>query len=129
MTGGVEDGQHDSRSVDGTNDRKRSLILPVNARDQKDPHDVKADTQEGPKVEEVNMLAPSFPAANSPQRLGTTRNKVVLAPGHSLMDWIRLGQSGKDLQGFNGRTQPVTVDELAKHNKENDCWMLLRGRP
>ena len=40
-----------------------------------------------------------FPAANSPQRqggggnaTGSSRNKVALPKGRSLMDWIRLGK-------------------------------------
>ena len=54
--------------------------------------------------------------------------KVALKPGRSLMDWIRLGASGKDLQGFGGHLRTVSMEELAKHNTENDCWMLLRGK-
>lgn len=79
------------------------------------------------------MEAPkiSFPSLNSPQRAssaGSTRAKVALKPGRSLMDWIRLGASGKDLTGVGGVRRPVTLEELAKHNNENDCWMSIRGR-
>ena len=56
------------------------------------------------------------------------RPKVALQPGRSLMDWIRLGASGQDLQGFSGVNKEVTMVELKKHNKVDDCWMLLRGR-
>lgn len=55
------------------------------------------------------------------------RPKVALQPGRSLMDWIRLGSSGKDIQGFGGNKMTVTMEELAKHDTEDDCWMLLRG--
>lgn len=55
------------------------------------------------------------------------RPKVALQPGRSLMDWIRLGSSGKDIQGFGGNKMTVTMEELAKHDTEEDCWMLLRG--
>ena len=55
------------------------------------------------------------------------RPKVALQPGRSLMDWIRLGASGKDIQGFGGKKMTVTMEELAKHDKVDDCWMLLRG--
>eukprot|EP00794_Sanderia_malayensis_P000417 gene417-1053_t len=55
------------------------------------------------------------------------RPKVLLKRGRSLMDWIRLGTSGSDLQGFGGKLKTVSMKELAKHNKEDDCWMLLRG--
>nr|XP_032518666.1 cytochrome b5 reductase 4 isoform X4 [Danaus plexippus plexippus] len=56
------------------------------------------------------------------------RNKCVLQPGHSLMDWIRLGNSGKDLNGIGGRIRPVTPTELATHNTQEDAWLAIRGR-
>ncbi|XP_050534096.1 cytochrome b5 reductase 4 isoform X7 [Daktulosphaira vitifoliae] len=58
---------------------------------------------------------------------GTNRNKVALAPGHSLMDWIRLGNSGNDLSGVGGKLISVSRSELAKHNKKNDAWLAIRG--
>nr|CAD7433795.1 unnamed protein product [Timema monikensis] len=60
---------------------------------------------------------------------GNPRNKVALRPGHSLMDWVRLGQSGKDLTGVKGILQDVTVAQLAKHNKRHDAWLAIRGNP
>lgn len=71
---------------------------------------------------------PSFPAKASPQRQGSGRNKIALKRGRSLMDWVKLANSGQDLQGFMGRTNSVTLDELRKHNKEDDCWMAIRGK-
>ncbi|NXX86915.1 NB5R4 reductase, partial [Urocolius indicus] len=53
--------------------------------------------------------------------------QVPLKPGRSLMDWIRLTKSGKDLTGLRGRLLEVTEDELAKHNKKEDCWICIRG--
>lgn len=58
---------------------------------------------------------------------GNPRNKTALAPGHSLMDWIRLGSSNVDLTGVGGVHQVVTLTELAKHNKRNDAWLAVRG--
>jgi len=58
---------------------------------------------------------------------GTTRNKVALAPGHSLMDWIRLGSSGSDLTGVGGKMLSISKSELAKHNKRTDAWLAIRG--
>lgn len=82
-----------------------------------------------PKEQAENMLGvPSFPAKASPQRQGSGRNKIALKRGRSLMDWVKLANSGQDLQGFMGRTNSVTLDELRKHNKEDDCWMAIRGR-
>ncbi|XP_058054026.1 cytochrome b5 reductase 4 [Anopheles bellator] len=59
---------------------------------------------------------------------GNPRNKTALKPGHSLMDWIRLGNSGVDLTGTGGRVQPVNHAELAKHNRPDDAWMAIRGK-
>ncbi|KAK0179940.1 hypothetical protein PV327_005635 [Microctonus hyperodae] len=59
---------------------------------------------------------------------GNPRNKTALAPGHSLMDWIRLGSSNVDLTGVGGVHQVVTLTELAKHNKRNDAWLAVRGK-
>lgn len=74
-------------------------------------------------------LLPAFPAANSPQRLQVTgRAKVALKPGRSLMDWIRLGRSSQDLNGFNGKTMDISVEELAKHTKQEDAWIAIRGK-
>ncbi|NXP06065.1 NB5R4 reductase, partial [Thinocorus orbignyianus] len=53
--------------------------------------------------------------------------QVPLKPGRSLMDWIRLTKSGKDLTGLKGRLIEVTEDELAKHDKKEDCWICIRG--
>ncbi|NXD26104.1 NB5R4 reductase, partial [Spelaeornis formosus] len=53
--------------------------------------------------------------------------QVPLKPGRSLMDWIRLTKSGKDLTGLKGRLVEVTEDELSKHNRREDCWICIRG--
>ncbi|XP_073961528.1 cytochrome b5 reductase 4 isoform X2 [Choristoneura fumiferana] len=63
-----------------------------------------------------------------PDTEGNPRNKCALQPGHSLMDWIRLGNSGKDLTGVGGRVRPVSPNELAAHNTPNDAWLGIRGR-
>ncbi|KAJ2945620.1 hypothetical protein O0L34_g443 [Tuta absoluta] len=63
-----------------------------------------------------------------PGRDGNPRNKCALQPGHSLMDWIRLGNSGKDLTGVGGRVRPVSPAELAAHNTQKDAWLAIRGR-
>lgn len=52
---------------------------------------------------------------------GNPRNKCALQPGHSLMDWIRLGNSGKDLTGVGGRIRPVHPTELATHNTKSNA--------
>ena len=59
---------------------------------------------------------------------GNPRNKVSLRPGFSLMDWIRLSNSGEDLAGVGGKTLEVTKKELARHNKRKDAWMAVQGQ-
>jgi len=78
-----------------------------------------------------------FPLANSPQlqsgsSTGNPRNKVGLQKGFSLMDWIRLTKSGKDLTGVggprvNGKLREVTRAELRKHRTRRDAWMAING--
>ncbi|XP_014733310.1 PREDICTED: cytochrome b5 reductase 4 isoform X2 [Sturnus vulgaris] len=76
----------------------------------------------------LNVPPPAFPAPGSQQRAAAgARSKVPLKPGRSLMDWIRLTKSGKDLTGLKGRLIEVTEDELSKHNKKEDCWICIRG--
>ena len=78
-------------------------------------------------------MASQFPSLSSPQRLNvatataSTAKKIPLRPGHSLMDWIRLTRSGKDMRGVGPGMLQITEEELAKHNKIDDAWMALRG--
>lgn len=85
----------------------------------------------------LSLTVPQFPALGSQQRLQTDqdtgksierRNKVPLLPKRSLIDWIRLGNSGEDLTGVGGKVICVSPEELAEHNKEDDCWMCLKGK-
>ncbi|KAJ2161479.1 hypothetical protein GGF46_001418 [Coemansia sp. RSA 552] len=76
----------------------------------------------------------SFPMKNSPQMLSAptgskrrARKKVFIKPGFSQMDWMRLTTSGADLRGVT-ELQRLTMDEVAKHNKRDDCWTVLHGR-
>ncbi|XP_078011378.1 cytochrome b5 reductase 4 isoform X2 [Phascolarctos cinereus] len=76
----------------------------------------------------LNVPSPAFPAPGSQQRAASGgRSKVPLKQGRSLMDWIRLTKSGKDLTGLKGRLIEVTEEELIKHNKKDDCWVCIRG--
>ncbi|KAJ2769556.1 hypothetical protein IWQ57_003054 [Coemansia nantahalensis] len=71
---------------------------------------------------------------NSPQTLsapgGNTRlprRKVFIKPGHSQLDWMRLSSSGEDLRGTDQLLR-LSMDEVARHNKRNDCWMVIRDK-
>lgn len=76
----------------------------------------------------LNVPSQSFPGPSSQQRVASGgRSKVPLKQGRSLMDWIRLTKSGKDLTGLKGRLIEVTEEELKKHNKKDDCWICIRG--
>ncbi|KAG2175294.1 hypothetical protein INT44_007782 [Umbelopsis vinacea] len=79
-------------------------------------------------------VVPEFPARNGPQRLVAAatkqpkrRQKVILEPGHSALDWARLKSSGKDLRGVPqlGR---YTLTEIKEHRTENDAWTALNGK-
>ncbi|XP_078045633.1 cytochrome b5 reductase 4 isoform X2 [Augochlora pura] len=97
------------------------------------------DTQEktkkagakGSGMTRVKQLQGSEKSTNQPQSSGSAtgnpRNKTALAPGHSLMDWIRLTNSGVDLTGVGGVARVVSLSELANHNKQNDAWIAIRG--
>ncbi|XP_073991975.1 cytochrome b5 reductase 4 isoform X2 [Rhodnius prolixus] len=66
-------------------------------------------------------------ANSSGSATGNPRNKIALQPGHSLMDWIRLGNSGVDLSGTGGVPQRVTREQLANHKSKDNAWICLRG--
>lgn len=65
---------------------------------------------------------------SSTSATGNPRNKTALAPGHSLMDWIRLGNSGVDLSGTKGKIIRVNKAELCKHASADDLWLAIRGQ-
>ncbi|KAJ1731762.1 hypothetical protein LPJ61_002373 [Coemansia biformis] len=71
---------------------------------------------------------------NSPQTLSAPggsaqrpRRKVFIKPGHSQLDWMRLSTSGEDLRGVS-QLQVLTMEEIAQHNKRDDCWMVVRDK-
>ncbi|KAL6448132.1 hypothetical protein ACFW04_000269 [Cataglyphis niger] len=79
------------------------------------------------RPERVQASAKTKTMSSSGSATGNPRNKTALAPGHSLMDWIRLGNSGVDLTGVGGVSRVVTLSELANHNKQTDAWIAIRG--
>ncbi|KAL9714020.1 hypothetical protein Ac2012v2_002327 [Leucoagaricus gongylophorus] len=85
---------------------------------------------------------PSIPPSSSLHRTGpgslavpptTTkrpskkREKVILAPGHSPMDWANLKISGQDLRGVSTLLR-VTPSMLQQHNTRQDAWTAINGK-
>ena len=57
----------------------------------------------------------------------TKSGKRKLGPGCGLLDWIRLCRSKTDLAGNGGTPRPVSLEELAEHDMEDDAWTAIRG--
>ncbi|KAK0094409.1 hypothetical protein PV326_010945 [Microctonus aethiopoides] len=99
---------------------KSSLLLPTGVAQVKQLPNI-------PSPKSMENKSNTMAMGSSCSATGNPRNKTALAPGHSLMDWIRLGSSNVDLTGVGGVHQVVTLTELAKHNKRNDAWLAVRG--
>ncbi|GLV34496.1 uncharacterized protein CBL_09744 [Carabus blaptoides fortunei] len=71
-----------------------------------------------------------FSAALRFEFVRNPRNKCALQPGHSLIDWIRLGKSGRDLTGVGARAGTLSVSprQLAEHGDVSDAWIAIRGK-
>ncbi|KAJ8942027.1 hypothetical protein NQ318_002781 [Aromia moschata] len=59
---------------------------------------------------------------NCGQECRNPRNKCALQPGHSLMDWIRLGSSGKDLTGVGPKAGHLSV------SSDTDAYLTCSKR-
>lgn len=53
------------------------------------------------------------------------KKRIILPPGHSILDWIRLTGAHADLSGTGGKMPIVSVKELEKHSKRTDCWICI----
>lgn len=55
--------------------------------------------------------------------------KIPLEKGYSQMDWLRLCQSNKNLNGLNGAPlrDNITMEEVKQHNTKEDAWMVFNG--
>ena len=76
----------------------------------------------------LNKSAGQFPLLGSQQvagagsATGNPRNKVGLAKGFGLMDWIRLSKSGKDLTGVGGPFVNGKPREVTKQVNEGNSF-------
>ncbi|EGV63276.1 hypothetical protein CANTEDRAFT_106399 [Yamadazyma tenuis ATCC 10573] len=83
------------------------------------------------RVDRSDSLAPNSTAINARQR-----QKVVLEPGHSPLDWANLNSNSSQrykLRGVPPNTPPpqyvtVTKDELKLHNRKDDAWTSINGK-
>ena len=102
-----------------------------------DEVDQKLSDRPAPK-NAAGLLPPQLPPPNGGLAVGSStgnpRTKVALHKGFSLMDWVRLTKSGRDITGglggprlANGQVREITRAELARHKKRNDAWMALNG--
>eukprot|EP00741_Cyanophora_paradoxa_P012967 tig00020660_g12523.t1 len=64
-------------------------------------------------------------AQNQP---GPKRGKIPLPPGRSQMDWVRTMQTTPNIAGHGGVLRKIAMEEVRLHNKEDDAWMVFRGK-
>ncbi|KAI9680300.1 MAG: hypothetical protein M1829_001186 [Trizodia sp. TS-e1964] len=75
-----------------------------------------------------SSLAPPPTSSLKPPK---PRQKVVLAPGHSPLDWARLQQSGAHLSGRADPLGPllrIPPSQLRLHNRRADAWSQFGAR-
>jgi hypothetical protein len=78
-----------------------------------------------PTIESNQSNRNSSPNKNdNPEQV---RKKFTLGKGFSLMDWIKFTKETPDLAGNKGILRKITYEEMAKHNKEEDCWLAIGG--
>lgn len=83
-----------------------------------------------PAPSSASSLMPP-PTTTKPPARGTKskkREKVVLAPGHSPLDWAALKSSGADLRGGETSLARIPPSVLRMHNKRDDAWSAFSGK-
>ncbi|KAH9995829.1 cytochrome b5-like heme/steroid binding domain-containing protein [Russula vinacea] len=86
-----------------------------------------------PSIPASRRRIPGPPAPSSsspPTQLSKSkkRAKVVLAPGHSPLDWAALKSSGTDLRGGATALARIPPSVLRLHNKRDDAWAAFNGK-
>lgn len=82
------------------------------------------------KVPTIDLSQNQSNSATSPNKNDNpeqARKKFTLGKGYSLMDWIKFTKETPDLAGNKGIIRKITYEEMAKHNKEEDCWLAIGG--
>jgi len=76
---------------------------------------------------EFKMPAPKAPGSLLSAPVGRSefggKKKVALAPGFSHIHWMKFMQTLTPQM-----PQRITMEEVKKHNKPDDMWMVIRGR-
>ena len=106
-----------------------------NSKKPQQPQQSKLSLDSSSKTLGVHTLSPSSLAASIGDAAGgkinseftSGRKRVILPKGYSLLDWIRFTKQSHDLAGNQGILRRITQDELAKHDKEDDCWLAIYG--
>ena len=73
-----------------------------------------------------SLRAPVEPAP-SQLEVPMRRQKVILEPGHSPLDWARLKMT-TDLRGGVSTLLRVTPSQLKQHNRLDDAWTAIQGK-
>ena len=87
-----------------------------------------SQSQSQPQLPEIRTNSKSKKNGMDTILADNARRKVSLAKGYSLMDWIRYSKGTPNIAGNNGVQRKITLEELAKHNKEDDCWTAIYGK-
>eukprot|EP00949_MAST-11_sp_MAST-11-sp1_P003565 g3565.t1 len=98
--------------------------------------DAQARAQQGgcttlppPKIASVKIKVDAKAEGKAPMAAEKRRKKVRLAPGFSQMDWVRLTQRAKNMNGLGGAApKPRTLKEVAEHGSKYDAWMAIHGK-
>eukprot|EP00834_Sanchytrium_tribonematis_P000074 NODE_2_length_91304_cov_0.692462.p74 type:complete len:123 gc:universal NODE_2_length_91304_cov_0.692462:28020-27652(-) len=56
-----------------------------------------------------------------------SRQKFILEPGYSPLDWARLKKTKNLREGWTG-PQRYTLEDLSKHKAKNDAWTAIMGK-
>ncbi|KAF8485954.1 cytochrome b5 [Russula ochroleuca] len=77
-----------------------------------------------------SSLMPPPSTTRPPTQLSKSkkREKVVLAPGHSPLDWAALKSSGADLRSGVTSLTRIPPSVLRLHNKRDDAWAAFNGK-
>ncbi|ODV95905.1 hypothetical protein PACTADRAFT_49342 [Pachysolen tannophilus NRRL Y-2460] len=88
------------------------------------------DLRGGPNVRSQLRKPPasSLTIGSSSSNNSRGRQKVVLKPGHSALDWATMKRTNKNLAGSCGYPLKISKEEVQKHNKLDDFWIVINRK-